>query len=108
LSCLVRAETAGAGTAERHSFAVLVAGAPLRHNAAVQARGGRAESDARNWLEGGNAELRLLNPNPAAPECSANATEPSRPVGGETLRVSIARTPGRNDVVVLGRTEGAP
>ncbi len=108
LSCLVRAETADAGTAQRHSFAVLVAGAPLRRNAVFQVRGGRAEGDARNWLDGGNADLRFLNPNPAAPECSADATEPSRLAGDDALRVSIARTPERNDVVVLGRAEGAP
>ena len=107
LTCLASAEHAEAGIAARQSFAVLVAGAPLRRGAIRQVRGSPADLDARNWLEGVNAGLRLLNPNPAAPQCPAEAVAGAGSRREDALRVSTTRTFDRNDVVVTHSAERA-
>lgn len=85
-----------------HRFAVLVAGAPLISGAGRQSRAAPADLDAREWLEGVNAELRRLNPNPAAPGCPVDISLPAGSTMQAFNRVATLATRGRNDVVVAG------
>jgi hypothetical protein len=102
LACLVVAEDAGAPVRQGHRFAVLVAGPPLLFDAGRQSRAASADADAREWLEGANADLRRLNPNPAAPECGTDPSYPPGPATPSFNRVQKLATRSRNDVVVLG------
>jgi hypothetical protein len=80
----------------------------LRRSPVLQSRGALAELDARNWLEDVNADLRFLNPNPAAPQCAADSSPPGESAAPSPARVALSRQPTRNDVVVTGRLGSPP
>ncbi len=101
-NCLFVSGGPGTHAAAGHRFAVLVAGAPLLLDSSRQSRSALADTDAREWLEGANADLRRLNPNPAAPECAADPSYPEGPPVPSFNRVAFDATRQRNDVVVVG------
>jgi hypothetical protein len=101
ISCLVLSQGAASTASSDYRFAVLVAGHPLMFDSGRQSRAASADLDARNWLEGANADLRRLNANPAAPECSEDLTYP---VGPGTLafnRIEARTGRAQNDIVVV-------
>jgi hypothetical protein len=100
--CIFVSDGPEASGAQGRRFAVLVAGAPLLVDGGRQSRGAAAEADARQWLEDANADLRRLNPNPAAPECGVDPSYPPGPPAFSFGRVATIATGRRNDVVVVG------
>ena len=94
-SCLVAGESAAG-----QRFAVVVAGPPLSRDEGRQSRGALADLDVRHWLEGTNAELRRLNPNPAAAECAADPSYPQGPGSGAFNRLASGIGRDANDLVV--------
>jgi type II secretory pathway pseudopilin PulG len=94
-SCLVVGESANG-----QRFAVVVAGPPLSRDGGRQSRGALASLDAREWLEGSNAELRRLNANPAAPECSPDPSFPPGPGSSAFNRLASGQGRNANDAVV--------
>jgi hypothetical protein len=96
--CIEVRDARGALMAGDKEVAVIVAGAPLPLAGGSQ-RHAAAPGDARHWLEGVHADLERANPNPAAPECVADALR--APCDAPScLRVSVAPAgPAFNDVL---------
>jgi hypothetical protein len=98
--CLQAQDAGGRVLANGREFAVLVAGTPLATGALTQSRAATASTDARQWLEGSNAELRRMNPNPAAATCAPDpAQAPCAPLSS-CNRVTVARGSSLNDVAL--------
>lgn len=102
-SCLVAGESASG-----QRFAVVVAGPPLSRDEGRQSRSGFAGLDVRQWLEEPNAELRRLNPNPAAAECPADPSYPPGPGSGVYNRLASGQGRLANDLVVIPPSGARP